>query len=105
MKGQTKLRQVGFQEMEIADMVSSITKFSHMVTEPEKIKYYLDKALYLACSGRPGPVLLDLPLNVQHAEIDPKKLVGFTPDQEDCLRYRIMKLSARCVLWRKLSGQ
>lgn len=80
MKGETKLRQVGFQETEIVDIVSSVTKFSHMVTEPEKIKYYLEKAVHLARSGRPGPVLLDLPMNVQHAEIDPENLVGFTPE-------------------------
>ena len=81
MKGMTKLRQVGFQETDIVNIVSSVTKFSHTVTDPEKIKYYLDKAIFMANSGRPGPVLLDLPMNIQHAEIDPEKLIGFVPDK------------------------
>lgn len=76
-KGKQKIRQLGFQETDIIDIVKPITKFAVMVTEPNKIKYFLDKAVYIAKSGRPGPVWIDLPMNIQHAEIAPEKLEGF----------------------------
>ena len=78
-KGTSGVRQLGFQETEIVDIVRPITKFSAMVTDPTTIRYFLEKAVYEALSGRQGPVLLDIPLNVQHAEIDPNTLKGFTP--------------------------
>jgi len=70
-------RQVGFQETRIADIVRPITKYSKMITDPKKIKYELQKAIFLAKSGRPGPVLLDLPADVQGAEINPDELESF----------------------------
>ena len=73
------LRQYGDQELDIEELVRPVTKYSVMVTEPESIRYHLEKALYLAISGRPGPVWLDIPLNVQAAQIDPDTLVGFDP--------------------------
>lgn len=73
------LRQFGVQEANTLPMVSPITKFAAMVNEPEKIKYYLEKAVYLAKLGRPGPVWLDVPLDVQGAPIDENNLVGFDP--------------------------
>lgn len=76
-KGQTGVRQIGFQETDIIDIVRPITKFAAFVTEPNKIKYYLDKAIYIAKSGRQGPVWLDIPMNVQQSEIDPNKLEHF----------------------------
>lgn len=72
-------RQIGFQETDIVRMVKPITKFSHRVDDSKKIKYYLDKAFYIAKSGRPGPVLLDLPMNVQLEEIDIKNLKSYIP--------------------------
>ncbi|MBU4348445.1 thiamine pyrophosphate-binding protein [Patescibacteria group bacterium] len=81
-KGKTKVRQIGFQETDIVKVVSSVTKFAKMVDDPNTIKYFLDKAIYEAHSGRPGPVLLDIPLNIQHAEINPKNLRGFTPPKK-----------------------
>ncbi|MBN2198082.1 thiamine pyrophosphate-binding protein [Candidatus Wolfebacteria bacterium] len=78
----TKPRQVGFQETDIISIVKPITKFAEKITDPNKIKYYLDKAIYLAKSGRPGPVLLDLPVDIQVAEINPSKLVGFSSNKE-----------------------
>lgn len=71
------VRQMGFQETDIVSIVRPITKYATMVTEPEKIRYELEKAVFLATSGRPGPVLLDLPMNVQRAEIDPDTLASF----------------------------
>lgn len=72
-----KVRQVGFQETDIVEMVKPITKYSHKVDDPESIRYELEKAVYIAKSGRPGPVLLDIPMNVQRAEVNPKKLRRF----------------------------
>lgn len=76
-KQDRQVRQVGFQETDIIAMVKSITKFAVRVEDPEKIRYFLEKAVAVARSGRPGPVLLDMPMNVQRAEIDPKKLETF----------------------------
>ncbi len=73
------VRQMGFQEIGIVDIVRSITKYATTVTEPREIRYHLEKALYLARSGRPGPVWLDIPLDVQAAEIDVDNLPAFDP--------------------------
>ena len=78
-----KPRQVGFQETDIVSIVKSITKFAEKVTDPNKIKYFLDKAVYMAKEGRPGPALLDLPLNIQIADIDPAELISFAPSLDD----------------------
>ncbi len=75
-------RQVGFQETDIVSIVKPITKFAVKVDNPEDIKYYLDKAFYIAKSDRPGPVLLDIPMNVQRAEIDPEKLKSYEPEKK-----------------------
>ncbi len=80
--GKTKVRQVGFQETDIVSIVKPITKFAAKVNDPKKIRYYLDKAVHIATTGRQGPVLLDLPMDVQRAEIDPSKLKGFKPKEE-----------------------
>ena len=63
------VRQVGFQESPISEIVRPITKYSKMVTNPNEIRYEFEKAVYLAKNERPGPVLLDIPMNVQSAEI------------------------------------
>lgn len=78
------LRQYGDQELDIEELVRSITKYATMVTDPRSIRYHLEKALYLATSGRPGPVWLDIPLDVQAAKIDPDDLLpGFDPAELD----------------------
>ncbi len=77
-----KRRQVGFQETDIVTIVKSITKYAVQVRKPETIAYHLEKALFLAISGRMGPVLIDLPFDVQRAEIDPKKIRHFTGSAE-----------------------
>jgi acetolactate synthase-1/2/3 large subunit len=77
------LRQYGDQELDIEELVRPITKYCFMVTDPQSIRYHLEKALYLAISGRPGPVWLDIPLNVQAAKIDPETLKGFDPKELD----------------------
>ncbi len=78
------LRQFGDQELDIEELVRPITKYVTMVTDPQTIRYHLEKALYLATSGRPGPVWLDIPLDVQAAKIDPEALdPGFDPAELD----------------------
>ena len=74
-----KVRQIGFQETDIVEMVKPITKFAVQITDPNDIELILETAVYIAKSGRPGPVLVDIPMNIQHAQIDPKKLKRFTP--------------------------
>jgi len=75
------LRQLGDQEANIVGMVRGITKYAVLVTEPESIRYHLEKALHLAITGRPGPVWLDIPIDVQAAQIDPETLKGFDPSE------------------------
>lgn len=72
-----KVRQVGFQETDIVNIVKPLTKYSVQITDPQQIKYELEKAVAIAKSGRNGPVLIDIPMDVQRAEIDPQKLKGF----------------------------
>ena len=76
------LRQLGDQEVDIARMVSSCTKYAVMVTDPASIRYELERALFLATSGRPGPVWLDIPMNVQGALVDPGSLEGYDPAED-----------------------
>ncbi len=73
------LRQLGDQELDIVKVVAPMTKYAEMVTDPQTIRYHLEKALYLAMSGRHGPVWLDIPMNVQGALVDPDTLPGFNP--------------------------
>lgn len=75
----TPLRQIGSQEFDIISLVSHITKYAVMVDDPLKIKYYLQKAVYTARQGRPGPVWIDIPLNFQWISLDIEQLSGFDP--------------------------
>lgn len=76
------VRQIGFQETDIVSIVKSITKYAYMVTKPEEIKYVLQKAIHIAKSGRPGPVLIDIPMDIQRAEIDIDSLKCYTKELE-----------------------
>ena len=71
------LRAVGDQEFDICKAVESMTKYCEMIIDPNKIRYALEKALYLAVSGRPGPCWLDIPLNVQGGYIETDELEGY----------------------------
>jgi len=75
------LRQYGVQEADIVAVVDSITKYSVMVNEANEIAYHLEKAHFLATSGRPGPVWIDVPLDVQGATIDTEELKHFSEDE------------------------
>ena len=75
------IRALGDQEFDIIKAVESMTKYCEMVIDPMRIRYCLEKALYIAKSGRPGPCWLDIPLNVQGAYIDETELVGFDAEE------------------------
>jgi len=79
MKGNTKVRQIGFQETATVEMYKPITKYAVLIDNPLKIRYELEKACHLAKSGRPGPVLIDIPDNLQRENINPDKLKSFKP--------------------------
>lgn len=74
---QPALRQLGDQEIGIVEVVSSITKYSVLIDDPNSIRYHLEKAFYLATKGRPGPVWIDIPIDIQSAMIDVTSLQGF----------------------------
>jgi acetolactate synthase-1/2/3 large subunit len=78
--GTSGVRSMGTQELDIVSVVGPITKYAVQITEPESIRYELEKAIHLATHGRRGPVWVDIPLDVQNAVIDETRLKGFTPD-------------------------
>ena len=73
------MRQLGVQEVDICSIVAPITKYAVTILEPMDIRYHLEKAVYLAMHGRPGPVWIDIPLDVQASPIDETALRGFDP--------------------------
>ena len=80
MRPDESIRQIGFQETDIVSIVKPITKYATLIEKPEDVKYELEKAIHMATEGRPGPVLLDIPLNIQKAEIDVDTLIGYDGD-------------------------
>lgn len=81
-KKSAAVRQAGFQETDIVSIVKPITKYAKTIWQEDKIQYYLQKAVYLAKEGRPGPVLLDIPMDVQNAEINPDSLESYYESKE-----------------------
>lgn len=81
--GDQKIRQFGIQEVDIISIVKSYTKYAVQVDSPEKIKYELEKAAFLANDGRPGPVWIDLPLDIQASDVNPDSLESFIPEKND----------------------
>lgn len=78
-----KLRQMGVQEADIISIVSPITKYSVMVSNEDEIAYHLEKAKYLAEVGRPGPVWIDIPQDIQGSIVETDNLIHFTPSNAD----------------------
>jgi len=79
LKGNSGVRQMGVQEVDIVSAVTAMTKYAKLIEDPDSIRYELEKAVYLARSGRPGPVWLDIPLDVQAATVDADYLRAFLP--------------------------
>ena len=98
LKRDSGVRILGVQEIDIVTIVSSITKYSATIDDPQSIRYHLEKAIYLALAGRRGPVWIDIPLDVQAAQIEPESLAGFTPPPQACeapeasLRHHVSQL-------------
>lgn len=77
------LRTMGIQEIDIVDIVRPITKYAVMIENASDIKYHLEKAVYLATHGRPGPTWIDIPVDIQSANIEPNSLRGFDINESD----------------------
>jgi acetolactate synthase-1/2/3 large subunit len=97
------LRQLGDQEVNIVEMVKGITKYAVLIDDPLKIRYHLEKALHLALQGRPGPVWLDIPIDVQGVKIEPSSLKGYDP-KEDEIAYQTKHLEESVALIAKRLG-
>jgi acetolactate synthase-1/2/3 large subunit len=85
-QAESKIRQYGIQGINIRPFVESGTKFFVTVDDPSKIQYYMEKAYYLATTGRPGPVWIDIPLDIQRMEVPEELLTHFYPedDEQEC---------------------
>lgn len=75
------VRAMGDQEYDITPMAAHMTKYAEMIIDPKTVKYHIQKALYLATHGRPGPVWLDVPLDIQGGYIDPAEFIEFDPSE------------------------
>ena len=78
-----RLRQMGVQEIDTVNVAKNLSKYTVTIEDPHTIKYHLDKALYLSTSGKPGPVWIELPLDVQSSFINTKKLKVFKPKKNE----------------------
>lgn len=77
LKGGRLIRQLGFQETDVLSIFGSVTKYAVQLKSATEIKYVLEKAFDIAFDGRPGPVLIDIPDNLQRSEIEPSELSGY----------------------------
>lgn len=85
LRGERKMRQFGFQELDIVSVAKPITKWAYQIKRPGEIKMIFDKAFDIAMKGRKGPVLIDIPMDISLGEIDEKTLKEYLP-QETCLK-------------------
>ena len=97
LKGTTGVRQMGFQETEIVPMVAPISKYAVMLTDAKRIRYELEKAVHIARSGRPGPVVIDIPDDLQRSEIDAATLEGYVPPAVEVKARDISSEIERCL--------
>jgi len=94
------LRQLGDQEVDIVSMVRGITKYAITITDPQTIRYHLEKAWHLAQDGRPGPCWLDIPIDVQSSQIDESTLDGYASDSQPTIDPVQLKLAVTQTLSR-----
>lgn len=95
----TGLRQFGIQETDIVELVKPIVKYAVTVTDERDIRYEMEKAAYIALNGRPGPVWIDIPLDVQSKEIALADLRAFFPSKPvDKSRNRLLEGQVKLVL-------
>lgn len=79
---ETRIRQHGVQGINIKPLVENVTKYFITIDDPQKILYYLEKAYHEATTGRPGPVWVDVPLDIQRAEVNEKYLEEYVPEEQ-----------------------
>lgn len=103
--GARGVRQIGFQEIDIVSMVTPITKYAVTVTDPTRIRQCMEEAVWKATHGRKGPVWVDIPLDVQAAEVDPRGLAGFQIPLPDTGADSTVKAAARRTVELLLSAQ
>ena len=92
------IRQMGIQEVDTEALLRPVTKYVKCVKKTEDVKYELEKAVWTALNGRRGPVWLDLPLDVQGAQIEPAQLKGFIPPEEEKTDYTTAAQEILCYL-------
>jgi acetolactate synthase-1/2/3 large subunit len=80
------IRQMGFQEINIVPIVESITKYAVTITDPDSVRYHMEKAIWLAQNSRPGPSWIDIPLDVQATNINPEEQASFSPDDDNLIK-------------------
>lgn len=85
------IRQQGFQETDVVSIVKPITKYAVMVDDAKNLRYELEKAIHIATTGRKGPVLIDLPMNISRAEINPDELLPYIADSITKKQYDVKK--------------
>lgn len=83
LKGDRQIRQQGFQELDSVALVGSITKYAYQIKSIDELIPCLQKAIEIAREGRPGPVLLDIPMDIQRAELDESVLDGLLATVEE----------------------
>ena len=86
-----KIRSFGTAEINIIPIVKPLTKYAEIIRNPLDVKYILEKAFFLATSGRQGPVWIDIPLNIQNTKINEKKLKSFNPIKQNIKKNKISK--------------
>lgn len=92
------VRQYGAQENDIISMVRPVTKYAVMLRRPEDIVFELEKCIYMATHGRKGPVWIDIPLDIQSAEIEPDSLKHYVPETEQNISGALLEESVQKVI-------
>jgi acetolactate synthase-1/2/3 large subunit len=101
----TALRQLGDQEADIVRMVQGIAKYAVVVDDPRTIRYHLERAWFLARSGRPGPCWLDIPVDVQSAQLDESTLLPYDPvEDQPCWHIATIRDQCREIVARLRSA-
>jgi len=100
-KGDTGVRQIGFQETDTVPIFTSVTKYAVQVDDPNRIRCELEKACFIAKTGRPGPVLIDIPDNIQREDIVPDQLSFYKPRAVAESQNNLSVEVERCIYWLK----
>ena len=99
--GNQKIRQFGIQEADIVSIAKPISKYAVQIKEPEDIKYELEKATSIARSGKPGPVWIDIPLDIQATDIDVDKLKGYEEHENSDYSCKVEDIDKTIELFNK----